>query len=256
MSRYHKPSFEEDEVPTQFLLSRLSSLIDYALDSSTTLSKVCEHLVTDTLVACDCHRVSVRRVDGDGTLRTVASFGVDAEIPAGCEGAPFVSDHPSNLAIESGALVTINFDSLPTPRNQQGKGRTRCPEISNVIAYPLDERHVLEIAFGSSSLLSPQIRLLMGVVGSVVAASLRLRGAEPRPAPAALALEGARSLTERQLRILAFMTEGLSNFQIAQRIGYSDSTVRQETMRIYAALGFKNRVEAIAWYRKALRMSQ
>lgn len=241
-------------MPTLFLLSRLSSLIDFALDSSTTLPEICEHLVTDTLVECGCRYVSVRCVDGNGALRTVASFGIDPETLAGREKMPLMSDHPGSLAIESGAFISINFDSLPTPRNQRGKARSRCPEISNIIAYPLDERHVLEIAFGSDSSMSPEVRVLMGVVGSVVAANLRLRGETSCPAPVVLAVESTHSLTERQLRILALMTEGLSNFQIAQRIGYSDSTVRQETMRIYAALGFKNRGEAIAWYRKALRL--
>jgi DNA-binding CsgD family transcriptional regulator len=52
-------------------------------------------------------------------------------------------------------------------------------------------------------------------------------------------------LSPRQLRILHLLAEGLTNPQIAARIGFSDSTVRQETMAIYRFLGADGRREAV-----------
>lgn len=51
-------------------------------------------------------------------------------------------------------------------------------------------------------------------------------------------------LTSRQLAILRFLITGMTNRQIANRIGFSDSTVRQETMAIYRFLNVGNRREA------------
>lgn len=51
-------------------------------------------------------------------------------------------------------------------------------------------------------------------------------------------------LTSRQIRILDFMAEGLVNAEIATKLLVSESTVRQETVRIYRALGVPNRTEA------------
>lgn len=51
-------------------------------------------------------------------------------------------------------------------------------------------------------------------------------------------------LTSRQLQILAYMAEGLVNAEIAANMMLSESTIRQETVRIYRALGVPNRSEA------------
>lgn len=51
-------------------------------------------------------------------------------------------------------------------------------------------------------------------------------------------------LTSRQIQILEFMAEGLVNAEIAAKLMLSESTIRQETVRIYRALGVPNRAEA------------
>ena len=52
------------------------------------------------------------------------------------------------------------------------------------------------------------------------------------------------SLTERQLTVLRLMAEGKTNSQIAQELILSESTIRQETVKIYRALGVHARSEA------------
>lgn len=52
------------------------------------------------------------------------------------------------------------------------------------------------------------------------------------------------SLTKRQLNILKGMVEGKTNHELATQLGYSVSTVRHETMRIYQALAVSDRREA------------
>jgi DNA-binding CsgD family transcriptional regulator len=51
-------------------------------------------------------------------------------------------------------------------------------------------------------------------------------------------------LTSRQLRILNLMADGMVNAEIAKELMVSESTVRQETVRIYRALGVPNRFDA------------
>ena len=61
--------------------------------------------------------------------------------------------------------------------------------------------------------------------------------ASRRPAPG--------NLSDRQLRILGLMAKGLTNSQISKRVGFSESTVRQETMAIYRYFGVGGRREAV-----------
>jgi DNA-binding CsgD family transcriptional regulator len=51
-------------------------------------------------------------------------------------------------------------------------------------------------------------------------------------------------LTERQLKILDLISRGMTNAQIAQQLILSESSIRQETVRIYRALGVDSREEA------------
>lgn len=53
-----------------------------------------------------------------------------------------------------------------------------------------------------------------------------------------------QNLTSRQLKILDYMAQGLVNAEIALQLLVSESTVRQETVRIYRELGVGNRSEA------------
>jgi DNA-binding CsgD family transcriptional regulator len=52
------------------------------------------------------------------------------------------------------------------------------------------------------------------------------------------------ALTERQEVILKLISEGRTNGDIADILGYSESLIRQETIRIYAILKCNGRQEA------------
>ena len=55
---------------------------------------------------------------------------------------------------------------------------------------------------------------------------------------------GTAQLSARQLAILRGMVEGKTNHELATELGFSVSTVRHETMRIYQALTVSDRKEA------------
>ena len=63
---------------------------------------------------------------------------------------------------------------------------------------------------------------------------------------------GSGQLSARQLSILRGMVEGKTNHELATELGFSVSTIRHETMRIYQALGVSDRKEAA---KKAIMLS-
>ena len=63
---------------------------------------------------------------------------------------------------------------------------------------------------------------------------------------------GAGQLTQRQILILRGMVEGKTNHELATEMGFSVSTIRHETMRIYQALSVSDRKEAA---KKAIMLS-
>ncbi len=54
----------------------------------------------------------------------------------------------------------------------------------------------------------------------------------------------AGQLRQRQILILRGMVEGKTNHELATELGFSVSTIRHETMRIYPALAVSDRKEA------------
>jgi DNA-binding CsgD family transcriptional regulator len=63
---------------------------------------------------------------------------------------------------------------------------------------------------------------------------------------------GSNELTARQISILRGMVEGKTNHELANELGFSVSTIRHETMRIYQALSVSDRKEAA---KKALSLA-
>lgn len=89
----------------------------------------------------------------------------------------------------------------------------------------------------------------VGDLPDVLAVYLAGAGAVDVPHPVApvdVAVSvGEVGLTTRQLRIVELMADECTNPQISSRIGFSTSTVRMESLRIYRALGVHDRSEAV-----------
>ena len=80
----------------------------------------------------------------------------------------------------------------------------------------------------------------------------KVRGSRDRSLPLKV-LQTNSVLTERQLLILKLISENRTNVMISERLGYSESTIRQETIKIYAKLGCNGREEAADIYRESLK---
>lgn len=73
----------------------------------------------------------------------------------------------------------------------------------------------------------------------------------PRAAKALLeartATRPAHHLTKREQEVLALITEGLANKQVARRLGISEKTVKTHLTRIYQQLDVSDRTQAALW---------
>lgn len=79
------------------------------------------------------------------------------------------------------------------------------------------------------------------------ASDLGRRAAELKRAPGPRD-DLANSLTPRQVEILALVSQGLGNAEIASRLYLSESTVKWHVRKILRALGVSNRAQAVARY--------
>jgi DNA-binding NarL/FixJ family response regulator len=74
----------------------------------------------------------------------------------------------------------------------------------------------------------------------------------PRAARALLTLGSARQqfgdLTPRELDVLGCLAEGLSNKEIAARLGIAQKTVKAHLMRVFQRIGVRDRTQAALWF--------
>ena len=81
---------------------------------------------------------------------------------------------------------------------------------------------------------------------------LRVRG---KHSPSGVG-SAANELTERQQVILRLISEDRTNLVIGELLGYSESTIRQETIKIFAKLGCTGRHEAALIYKEQVTKSR
>lgn len=108
---------------------------------------------------------------------------------------------------------------------------------SDGIAHALDagaEGALLKSA-ASIDILKAVKRIAEG--GQIVSDEVRELLAKAPPVP---------ELTERQRQILKSITEGLTNYAIATRLGISEDGVKQHVNAIFLKLGVESRAEAVA----------
>jgi DNA-binding CsgD family transcriptional regulator len=59
-----------------------------------------------------------------------------------------------------------------------------------------------------------------------------------------------RSLSARELEVLALVGQGLSNRLIARRLGIAEKTVKAHLTSVFAQIGVTDRLQAALWWQR------
>ncbi len=185
------------------------------------------------------------RTQADGSLVAVSRFG---HLPRAADGPAFGTgdDGPAQRAARGTAPYV-----LATADESRVAHQRESDHAAPVAAVRLGSHRatvgVVLLRFDADILDLEDLDDLLVVLRDVVSLHTRTAWQEPLPAPVSRHLlgtdvvDGDTALTQRRLDVLRLMSTGLSNRAIAQRIGYSESTVRHETMAIYRILGVGDR---------------
>jgi DNA-binding CsgD family transcriptional regulator len=222
---------KELELETQQQLDGASHALDVIL-SSTDPADLCRQIVHSDYVPASTRGCEIFYLDGKSFLRSVGSFGISAgqkvEISAW-------DDSPLSEAIREKRLAAGPLEHI-------GKGfeAIAIPFVSHGVPVGLMAIVVEDTNFQIKAL--QQASELFFKLGALYLESLDLgntmsHGSGVNPA-------SAEDLTSRQLTILGHIQNGLVNLEIAKELMLSESTIRQETVRIYRALRVGNRQEA------------
>jgi len=192
------------------------------------------------------------QVERDGRLHLVTFYGaLPEEIGLSETSISIFDNHPASEAARTG--------SIAWSKHQISKNRA-----GSLVAWPVfSEERILgvllalyEVPFSKTEHDLEYFEAISTVIGGAIIKNVpqvassnthrRSNGATLRLTPES---DSETVLSERQELILKLISEGRTNGDIADVLGYSESLIRQETIRIYAILRCSGRAEATAIYK-------
>jgi DNA-binding CsgD family transcriptional regulator len=217
----------------------LVGLADY-LATKPTMDEIAQHLALETCADFRPRTVLISLFDSTGTVRTVGTFGVPLATQSDLALASLWDDVPASEAILNGSPLV--FASVEEFVDRYPNLRDHAELVAPAVIWPIQSGqqrfgaiHMQCEAIPDGEISDEELHGL----GTVL--SLYLRVTDYRPGGASAHTE----LTPRQLEVLGYMEQGATNGQIAKRLGFSESTIKQETMAIYRYFGVHSRAEAI-----------
>jgi DNA-binding CsgD family transcriptional regulator len=191
-----------------------------------------------------CEEVLLYGMDARGSLALKSSYGV-ADTAKVSEVT--LENNPELASVLSYGRTTWVVDAadgdelVPAALGAHDKG--------GVVIAPLNRvnipEYVLIVTFKEPLPENPASAPFMSSIVSLL--ELRVAMAKSTSARKTLvdAPEGEVEFTERQQRILERIQDGKTNKSIARELGFSESTIRQETLRLYRSLGVNTREDAV-----------
>jgi DNA-binding CsgD family transcriptional regulator len=203
-----------------------------AILSSTGPSDLCRQIVHASFVPETTRGCELFYLDSKSVLRPIASYGLGS---GQIKDLSAWDDSPLSKAIREKRLATG-----PIAADEMELSVIALPFISNGVPIGLvsinleDKSYKIEI--------SDEMADMFMKLGAFYIESLDFGNMSNGTGSIAANPE---DLTTRQITILGHIQNGLVNLEIAKILMLSESTIRQETVRIYRALGVGNRQEAV-----------
>lgn len=249
-------------------LNLLSEFTVFLASKDHTLNEILDHLVRTVLVPLKAEAVVLTQLNEENEVENVARSGIPLEITRRYAGVISLFDkYPTTDTLRFRRTTWIN--TLPDWGDDYPllKDLPFTTGAKSFIVFPIEKSGtpVASLGLFSSAKISPdaEIEAFLKAVGGLFSMYMyrtknkllnELQGGETLNLSR---LESAsKELTERQQIILRLISEDRTNLAISELLGYSESTVRQETMKIFAKLQCDGRSEAAKIYKEMMAKSK
>ena len=207
-------------------VSRFSKIFGNA----TTLEDVCRSIVQADEYAGKLVGTQIHTLTRRGTFVSAAVFGLESHPET--ESLWLFDEHPIAKAAQSKEIIIephpsmdgFNIWSMPILRDKNVAGALSSVAMDGAEIEAFSEEELISIANLAYLFLS-----LSGMPEIVKNADAAASG----------------QLTKRQHEIVMFMAKGMTNAQIANELILSESSIKQESVKIFRALGVENRRDAV-----------
>ncbi|MEN9516610.1 MAG: hypothetical protein RL733_8 [Actinomycetota bacterium] len=217
-------------------LLRLSNIANY-LTFERKIENAIQFVAMNVCPSGEVARIYLARLNSDSSLLHLGSFGFSEKFIASHKNIN-LSDFGYLLDSVSSREIVIKSEESEGPNDSVWKSSIYLPLLPNFAASITTQRFVSDIEESHDYFVA--LRSILNLYLQTWDA-LETSNGSPIKKPRA-AITGDK-LSERQELILEMMKSGMTNNAIADRLGYSESLIRQETMAIYLKLGINGRRE-------------
>ena len=247
-------------------LPKVSEFVEFLSTKEHSVDEILAHITLRVFSPLNVSTAFMAELNRDDLIETLGSFGAGIQLE---EHYPNLYSFNENLpipdAMRNRRVVWIN--NLPDwPSEYPGlNGKPAIKGAKTFICFPIERAGTPVAALGifSNSEIHPdnEVEEFLKAIGNVISLH-RYRGGDSSReqsrrrqkvnSPDTRISSRPTKLSDRQMLILRMMSEGRTNLVISELIGYSESTVRQETIKIFAMLNCQGREEASKIYREEL----
>jgi len=197
-------------------------------------------LAIDFLLSFNVTKVRLSAVRSDDSLIFIGDYGFSPSTTNQVEPAEVWRKRDDEIRHVQLDSTAFGFNPAYTCAAAQLKVRgVTCGVLAMYFATPLSQAQADQLKAIISELVAP-LSLFLFVRSNIPVLNLGT------PLSASTSEDSHSNLTERQHKILQRMATGSTNHEIATALGFSVSTIRHETMRIFQLLGVSDRQEAAA----------
>ena len=224
-------SVRQQTLTADLQINALSQALDAVLASSGP-TDLCRQIVHAGFAGGLVRGCGLFFLDNKSVIKPIASYGQSISVDSGLSAW---DDSTLSEAVREKGVRTgkVNLDD-------QQFSLLAVPFIANGVPRGLVALVIDDPAFSVD--FPEELSILISKLGAFYLDTLDFGNASNGNALVAI---GPEDLTTRQLNILTHIETGLVNLEIAKILMLSESTIRQETVKIYRALGVGNRQEAV-----------
>ena len=211
------------------------------------------HLSMQTLASLDCRGAILGIVQREGFLDLCGAYGYDDALVDPYSRMPLWTPMPITDAVRSGE-ITIFLKASELLTKYPHLSDPGLDEDTCTVSLPIKYRNTIIGALGITTKKAPHkdfahesfAQGLMALTGLYIRNLLNKKAVTERDVNA-----NSKSLTPRQKQIIELFDEELTTDQMADRLRYSASTIKQDIIKIYGVFGVNNRQAVVKLAKKA-----
>lgn len=237
-----------------------SEFIKFIADRDHSIEEVLAHLVLRTMAPLQASSAFISTLDNQDSLVIVGRFGIPIQLSAAYDEDFSLSDRlPITDAIRLQKLIAINTLPMWPEEYAEILNLPYPTKDAAFISFPIERSGtpvaVASVFFAEKIEVDAEFEVFIQSIAIILAMYLYpKRSITPHPLPPILSpilvhpSGRGLELTQRQQLILQMISEGRTNIGIGEMLKYSESTIRQETIKIFSKLGCDGRDEATTIY--------